>query len=93
MGTLATPPIDLPLHHHLLRPHRLGEISVGDQQVTLLGDPWRVAKPRAEIRAGETHVAVPFTCRPSSSGTVVASPRLGQNSPSLHKILDRLASA
>jgi len=29
----------------------------------------------------------------SQSGTIVANPRLGRNSRSLHKILDRLASA
>jgi hypothetical protein len=27
---------------------RPGKIILGDQQVTLLGDPWRVAKPRAD---------------------------------------------
>ena len=30
------------------RPCRLGKIILGDQQVTLLCDPWRVAKPRAD---------------------------------------------
>jgi hypothetical protein len=36
-----------PLHQHPLHPSRLGKIILGDQQVTLLGDTWRVAKPRA----------------------------------------------
>jgi hypothetical protein len=35
-----TPPIDSPLHHHLLRPCRPHKIVLGHQQVTLLGDPW-----------------------------------------------------
>ena len=45
-GTLPTPPIHSPLHHHLRHASRLGKILLGDQQVTLLCDPWRVAKPR-----------------------------------------------
>ena len=44
-GTLPTPPIHSPLHHHLRHASRLGKILLGDQQVTLLCDPWRVAKP------------------------------------------------
>jgi len=32
----------------LLRPRRLGKIILGDQQVTLLGNTWRVAEPRAD---------------------------------------------
>ena len=35
------------LHHPLRDPGCLGEIIFGDQQVALLSDPRRVAKPRA----------------------------------------------
>ena len=35
------------LRHHLRQSRRLGKIILGDQQVTLLGDAWRVAKPGA----------------------------------------------
>jgi hypothetical protein len=34
-------------YHHLRHPGGLGKVIFGNQQVTLLGDPWRVAKPRA----------------------------------------------
>ncbi len=37
-----------PLHHHLRQARCLGKIVFGDQQVTLLGDTRRVAKPRAD---------------------------------------------
>jgi hypothetical protein len=33
------------LHHHLIHTSRPGKIIRGNQQVTLLGDPRRVAKP------------------------------------------------
>ena len=33
-----SPPIDSPLHHHLLHPSRLGKIILGHQQVALLRD-------------------------------------------------------
>ncbi len=36
-----------PLHHHLLHPSRLRKIILSNQQITLLCDPWRVAKPTA----------------------------------------------
>lgn len=36
--SLPTKPIASPLHHHLRQAGRPGEIILGDQQVTLLGD-------------------------------------------------------
>ena len=41
------PAILSPLHHHLRYAGRLRKIFLGHQQVTMLGDPWLVAKPRA----------------------------------------------
>ena len=35
------------LRHHLRQSRRLGKIILGIQQVSLLGDAWRVAKPGA----------------------------------------------
>jgi hypothetical protein len=52
-----------PLHHHL-RPSRLGEIILGNQQITLLSDAWRVAKPGADYVQWE--LALEF-CLPASS--------------------------
>ena len=36
------------IHHRLRQAGRLGKIIFGDQKVTLLGDPWRIAKPGAD---------------------------------------------
>ena len=75
---------------------RLGKIILGNQQVTLLDDV--VNYPTSyRRRATGTRVGVPSAgwhapLEISQSGTIVANPRLGRNSLSLHKILDRLAS-
>jgi hypothetical protein len=36
------------LHHHLLRACRPGKVVLGNQQIALLCDAWRVAKPRSD---------------------------------------------
>ena len=54
----------MPLHHQLLHAGCLCEIILGNQQVTLLCDPWRIAKPRADDVDRE--LALEF-CLPASS--------------------------
>ena len=39
-GTLPTPPIDSPRHHHPLGPSHFGEIVLGDKQIILLSNVW-----------------------------------------------------
>ena len=52
-GPLPTPPSISPLHHHLRHAGCLGKIILGNQQIALLGNPRRVAQPRANHVQGE----------------------------------------
>mgnify|MGYP003341451441 CR=1 FL=1 len=51
-------------HHHLLRPSRLCKIILGHQQITLLRNPWRVAKPRANHVQRELALELGLSARP-----------------------------
>jgi hypothetical protein len=75
-----TPPIDSPLHHHPLRPSRLGKIVLSNQQVALLGDPWRVAKPGANHVQRE--LVLEF-CLPAGSPLLKRN-RVEQSGPTLN---------
>ena len=40
-------------HHHLRYACRFCKIILGNEQITLLGDAWRIAKPGANYMQGE----------------------------------------